>query len=178
MFQASKSPVSKSPVSKSPASKSPTICFKKDKSATAFMLLGHGCDYVDQPECTVPTDWVYATSITCGNQLDASSMVEFERDFFGKNPRLYNPCKHYDYLNKQLARNKFDDDHKFNLHIGNHPRRNTYINNYNTFLDNFSTTHPENCANRRMRCIAQYIVRDCISTTPIQWSILPQPRFY
>ena len=113
----------------------PTPCFAKGEMPTAFMLLGHGCDWIDEPECIVPPNWVYATSITCGNQLDALSTREFEYYFFHKHPNIFDPCTHYDALNKQLMRTRTDTDHKFGLHIGNHKRRKTYINNRNTFLD-------------------------------------------
>ena len=119
-------------------------CTGVPNNLPAYLILGHGCNEIDEPEIQIPDNWIYVTSGICGKKIYNSKNYDKFSDFFLKNTNetknvFENPCTNFDKIQE------FNDkptDMQFNITFpSNNTKyqaiRKSYINSKFTLLSDW-----------------------------------------
>jgi hypothetical protein len=74
------------------------ICRDVTRDLPAYLILGHGCDYIAEPELPIPDNCVYVTSGICGKTVEAKiQFYNFTEDFLDNANQAFfeNPCENF-----------------------------------------------------------------------------------
>jgi hypothetical protein len=113
----------------------------------AYLILGHGCNKIDEAEIKIPDNWIYVTSGICGKKIYNSESYDKFSDFFLKNTNetkniFENPCTNFDKIQEY---NDKPTDMQFNITFPSPvPKyqsiRKSYINSKFTLLSDWMYT--------------------------------------
>jgi hypothetical protein len=122
-------------------------CSGVPNNLPAYLILGHGCNEIDEPEIQIPDNWIYVTSGICGKYIDVGESYDKFSDFFLKNTNetknvFENPCTNFDKIQEY---NDKPTDMQFNITFPSPvPKyqaiRKSYINSKFTLLSDWMYT--------------------------------------
>jgi len=123
-------------------------CLEFPQGIPAYLILAHGCEYIDNPEIDIPSNCVLVTSTSCGidQYKTAPSTLKFLNDFSNNaNKSLFeNPCTNFELLRQNYNSSNITLNIVYSSPLEIYKSiRQTYINKSYGFLLDFMYSDSE-----------------------------------
>ena len=122
-------------------------CSGVPNNLPAYLILGHGCNEINDDEIQIPENWIYVTSGICGKYIYHTESYDKFSNFFLKNTNetkniFENPCTNFDKIQEY---NDKPTDMQFNITFPSpitkyQAIRKSYINSKFTLLSDWMYT--------------------------------------